>query len=205
VTILVLDLDGVVVRGHPQGGRWDKDIARDFGMSPEHLQTRFFQQHWREIEIGNADLFDVLARVWPQLECRGNPRTFVDYWFANDSLLDGDVLAEVDAWRAAGGTAYLATVQEHHRARYIWNDLKLSAHFDGMLYSAALGAKKPQAAFYERAHAKLPAASPADVLFLDDRQDNVDAANAFGWRGYLHRDVIDLRTALATCTPRHNL
>src|SRR5262245_26875197 len=67
VTVLVLDLDGVVVRGHPQGGRWDKDVARDFGMQPEHLQTRFFQKHWRRIEIGEADLFEVLEGVWPEL------------------------------------------------------------------------------------------------------------------------------------------
>lgn len=197
MTVLVLDLDGVVVRGHPQGGRWDKDIARDFGMKPEHLQTRFFQKHWRRIEIGEADLYEVLESVWPELECRGDARAFVDYWFANDSRIDAEVIALVDAWRARGGAAYLATVQEHHRARYLWDVLKLGEHFDGMLYSAALGAKKPHAEFFTRALARLPVQTAGDVLFLDDRQDNVDAATAAGWRAYLFASADDLRRVLA--------
>lgn len=196
MTVLVLDLDGVVVVGHPEGGRWDKDVQRDFGLKPEHLQQRFFQAHWKRIEIGEADLFDVLGEVWPTLECRGDPHAFVEYWFANDSRLDSDVLAEVDAWRAGGRKAYLATVQEHHRAKYIWETLALRDHFDGMLYSAALGAKKPHAAFFERALAKLPGVAAQDIVFLDDRQDNVDTAAACGWRAHLHRDVEDLRRAL---------
>jgi putative hydrolase of the HAD superfamily len=200
VTVLVLDLDGVVVLGHPDGGRWDKDIARDLGMEPELLQTRFFQPHWCRIEIGEADLFETLAAMWPELECGGEPRAFVDYWFAKDSLLDTDVLAQVNAWRANGGKAYLATVQEHHRAGYIWETLGLAAHFDGMLYSAALGAKKPHAAFFERAQAKLPVTSPDEILFLDDRIENVEAARTQGWRAFRHNGPDDLRDAIAACS-----
>lgn len=197
MTVLVLDLDGVVVRGHPQGGRWDKDVARDFGMQPEHLQTRFFQKHWRRIEIGEADLFEVLEGVWPELESRGDARSFVDYWFANDSRIDAEVIALVDGWRAGGGAAYLATVQEHHRARYVWETLELREHFDGMLYSAALGAKKPNTEFFTRALPKLPVKSPGEILFLDDRQDNVDGAASAGWRAHLFETAEDLRRALA--------
>src|SRR5689334_20116876 len=129
MTVLVLDVDGVVVVGHPEGGRWDKNVERDFGLQPAHLQTRFFQPHWKRIEIGEADLFDVLDKVWLVLECRGTPRAFVDYWFAHDSRLDTAVIAEVDAFRVSGGKAYLATAQEHHRAKYIWKTLGLFAHF----------------------------------------------------------------------------
>lgn len=197
MTVLALDLDGVVILGHPEGGRWDKHIERDLGVNPQHLQQRFFQAHWRRIEIGEADLFDVLADVWPELECSANARAFVDYWFANDSRLDAAVLTEVDAFRANGGKAYLATVQEHHRAKYIWDVLKLRDRFDGLIYSAALGAKKPQPEFFTRALTKLPVTSPDEIVFLDDRSDNVAAANAAGWRAHLHRDVEDLRRALA--------
>jgi putative hydrolase of the HAD superfamily len=197
VTVLVLDLDGVVVRGHPEGGRWDKDIARDFGLEPRLLQTRFFQRHWSRIEIGEADLYTVLEAVWPELDCRGDARSFIDYWFANDSRLDAEVIALVDQWRADGRKAYLATVQEHHRARYVWEKLRLSQHFDGMLYSAALGAKKPHPEFFARAYQELPVGAPGDILFLDDRQDNVDVANAAGWRAHLHTSAEDLRRAIA--------
>jgi len=196
MAVLVLDCDGVVVRGHRDGGRWDRNLQRDLGIDATALQERFFKPHWRAIALGGADMREVLARVWPALGSAASADEFVDYWFANDAMLDDDVLAEVDAWRASGGKAYLGTVQEHHRARYLWNTLGLEAHFDAIHYSAGLGATKPDAAFYERLHAKLPVATRSDVIFLDDALPNVDAAKASGWRATHFRGADDLRAAL---------
>lgn len=196
MTILVLDLDGVVVLGHPEGGRWDKNIERDLQIAPVRL-GHFFKSHFSTIALGESDLFETLARVWPEFECTGDFRAFVDYWFAKDSRLDDDVLAQVDAWRSRGGKAYLATVQEHHRARHVWHELGLSAHFDAIHYSAALGAKKPDRAFYERAMAKLPVTSPDEIVFLDDAPQNVEGAGSAGWRAFHYASPDDLRRALA--------
>ena len=125
------------------------------------------------------------------------PRGFVEYWFAKDSRVDRDVLAVIDDWRAGGGKAYLATVQEHHRAWHVWDKIGHKRHFDGMHHSAALGAAKPDPEFYRRAHAKVPVTAPGEVLFLDDRLDNVEAAAAFGWRARHYRGIDDLRRALS--------
>ena len=198
MTVLVLDCDGVVLSGHPEGGRWDKHLKRDFGVEPERLQSLFFRRHWGRVEIGEADLFDMLDRVWPELGSPGDPRALVDYWFASGAAKDAAVLAQVDVWRAAGGKAFLGTTQEHHRAKYIWETVGLKNHFDGLLYSAELGAKKPDAEYYARAHARLPVASRDEVVFLDDLIGNVDAANAFGWRAYHFRSASDLRRALSS-------
>ncbi len=89
MTVLVLDLDGVVVRGHPEGGRWDKNLERDLGIDTALVQEKFFQPHFRKIAIGEADLFETLDRVWPELGCKVSARDFVDYWFAMDSLPQG--------------------------------------------------------------------------------------------------------------------
>ena len=197
MTVLVLDLDGVVVRGHPEGGRWDKHIERDLGLKPDILQNRFFRPHFQKIVTGQADLLETLERIWPELECPATPRALIDYWFAADSALDADVLAQVDAWRARWRKAYLGTVQEHHRARYLMQTLGLARHFDDILYAAALGAAKPDPLFYERAQARLRVSSPADVLFFDDFVKNVDAAKQFGWRAWHFKEAADLRAGLA--------
>ncbi len=196
MTVLVLDCDGVVLTGHPDGGRWDKHLARDFGIEAAALQERFFKPHWKAIAHGETDMREVLARVWPELGSAASADAFVDYWFSNDATVDNDVLEQVDAWRAGGGKAYLATVQEHHRARYLRDTLGLGRHFDAIHYSAALGATKPDATFYERVQTKLPIAVPSDVIFLDDQVRNVDAANAHGWRATHFRSADDLRAAL---------
>jgi putative hydrolase of the HAD superfamily len=172
MAVLVLDVDGVVIRGHRDGGRWDKNLERDLGIAPAALQENFFRPHWRGIATGDADMRAVLDLVWPQMGCPASAADFVDYWFEADSAVDGAVLALVDAWRAAGNFAALATVQEHGRADYIWRTLGLKAHFDDLLYSAALGAAKPDAQFYARAFAELPARTPGEILFLDDHLPN---------------------------------
>lgn len=199
--ILVLDLDGVVVLGHPDGGRWDKDLERDLNIAPAAMQMQFFNPHFHDVVTGRADMIEVLERIWPTLGHETTVREFVDYWFAKDSRIDSDVLSQVDVWRANGGKAFLATVQERHRARYVWESLGLSRHFQGIIYSADIGAVKPDTEFYARAQAMLPNCAPKDVLFFDDKPANVDAANAFGWKATLHRSAEDLRAALMSVEP----
>lgn len=196
--VLALDVDGVVVLGHPEGGRWYRHLARDLGIDPVRLQQYFFEPHWHRIEIGEADLFDVLREAWPRVETDATPESFVAYWFAQDSRLNVELLPAVDDWRASGGRAFLATVQEHHRARYLWTTLGLSTRFDGMLYSAALGAKKPQPDFFARAMERLPVQSADEVVLLDDLPLNVEAARRFGWRAYLYTAPGDLTRALGS-------
>lgn len=197
MTVLVLDLDGVVVLGHPEGGHWQKHLLRDLGLEPERLQEAFFRSFWASCVLGERDLFEALDEAWPQLGWSGTQQMLVEYWFETDSRLDGEVLAEVDAWRSRGGKAFLATVQEHHRARHVWEVLGLRGRFDGLIHSAALGARKPDRAFFEHATSRLPVAAPGEVLFLDDSPANVEAARSFGWQAHRHDGPEDLRRAIA--------
>jgi HAD superfamily hydrolase (TIGR01509 family) len=66
-----------------------------------------------------------------------------------------------------------------------------------MLYSAELGARKSERAFFEKARARLPARSADEILFLDDAPANVETARSAGWRAFLHREPDDLRRAIA--------
>ena len=197
MTVLVLDVDGVVLLGHPDGGRWDRNLERDLGIAPESLQEKFFRRHWHGIATGAADMLPVLESIWHELACSASPRAFVEYWFACDSKLNDKLLAEIDAWRTQRNKVFLATVQEHLRAKHLWETLGLNRRFDGLHYSAALGAVKPDAAFYERVQSRLPVNSSGEVVFLDDSIRNVEAAAEFGWRARHFSNVSDLRQALA--------
>lgn len=108
----------------------------------------------------------------------------IRYWFENDAHLDQGLLAQHAPIRAGGVNIHLATVQEHERARYIWDDLALKRHFDGMHYAAELGSAKPEARFYRVAAARSGFA-PGEIFFIDDKQTNVDAARAEGWSAAL--------------------
>jgi putative hydrolase of the HAD superfamily len=67
--------------------------------------------------------------------------------------------------------------------------------FDVLVWSYQLRIAKPDPAIYRYALAKL-AVEPGETLFIDDRQENVDAATALGMKGIVFSTVEQLRADL---------
>lgn len=178
----MVDVDGVVVT--PRPGGWAAEMAADLGLAPDLLQERFFRPHWPEVVVGRAGLHERLAPVLAEHAPHLTTQALAAYWFARDAELNASLLAETDALRAGGLAVHLATVQEHERAAYLWETLGLKARFDAMHYSAALGARKPEPAFYAAIEARTGFA-PREMLLVDDTLANVEAARAAGWRAEL--------------------
>jgi putative hydrolase of the HAD superfamily len=179
---LMLDVDGVVVTGRPEDGRsWATDIERDLGISPEKLHSLFFAPHWAGIVTGEKNLADVLAACLPALATALSVQEFTDYWFEKDSRLDEGVLAECGGLRKNGIRIFLATNQEHMRATFLMETLRLRDHVDGIIYSAQVKARKPQRAFFDAAEQR-SGARPEELVLVDDTIANVEAARAASWR-----------------------
>jgi putative hydrolase of the HAD superfamily len=181
VRVLMLDVDGVLLRGRPaDGARWDAGLEADLGVSPAALHEVFFAPHWEEIVAGRAGLMERLGPALAGIAPGVSAARLVEYWFAQDSRVDAAVLAEVAALRAAGVAVHLATNQEHLRAA--WLRERFAGLVDGVQYSAALGVRKPEPAFFARAAA---AVGNGGLMLVDDSAANVAAARAAGWRAAL--------------------
>ncbi|WP_339114103.1 HAD-IA family hydrolase [Thioclava sp. GXIMD2076] len=189
---LMLDVDGVIVT-HRKGGAWTDGLAQDMGIHPDRLKALLFRQHWEDIVTGRADLHEVLEAVLPHLTRSPDARAFMEYWFSHDTYLDQAVLAACDTLRRRGCRIYLATNQEHHRARHLMHDKGLADHVDGMVYSAALGLRKPEAGFFSLA-AQQVGCPPDGLLLVDDTRANVTAARRAGWKACHWRPDRDLVT-----------
>ncbi|CAL1690960.1 hypothetical protein MMB232_01094 [Brevundimonas subvibrioides] len=192
--ILMVDVDGVVVRPtNPLG--WSADIERDLGIPAAALQSRFFQVHWADVIHGRAGLRErlggVLAEIAPHVSCE----TLIRYWFQGDADLDANLLTQIAKVRATGVAVHLATVQEHERAAWLWNDLGLRDHFDDMHYAADLGASKPSQAFYAAVEQRVGRRGSA-IAFVDDSERNVQAARERGWQAALWTSGASLPTLL---------
>ncbi|WP_297693831.1 HAD-IA family hydrolase [Phenylobacterium sp.] len=191
---LMVDVDGVIVV--PRAGGWGVDLERDLGLSVAALQRHFFQPHWADVVLGRAGLHERLAPVLAEHAPHLTSQDLAAYWFAHDATLDHKLLDELAALRAGGLRIQLATVQEHLRAEHLWTDLGLRERFDDLHYSADYGCGKPDPAFFQ-AVARRTGHAPGELLLLDDKFANVQAARAAGWLGALWDGTESLATALA--------
>ena len=182
MTCLMLDVDGVLVTGRPEDGRfWAEDVERDLGVSIGDLRQHLFTASWVEIVEGRMDLAAALTDCLPRFAPHLTADEMMKYWFAKDARIDETVLADVHRLRAKGIAVHLATNQEHHRARHLMDRLGLGRQVDGMIHSAALGTRKPKVAFFEAAAAHVGMV-PSRIVLVDDTLANVEGARTAGWR-----------------------
>ena len=197
--VLVLDIDGVVSLAQPGGPQpWNADLQRDWGFGSDDLVRDFFRKDWLEVVRGRLDLYVALHEYFEGRGLADRLEEFVAYWFEKDAAIDRELLAMTDAWRQrTGGRVFAATNQEHHRAAYLRDQQGLGAHFDEIIYSAALGVCKPDRVFFTTAQARMGVSVAQSILFVDDSTANVDGARMAGWRAMLYRDRDSLGRALA--------
>lgn len=67
--------------------------------------------------------------------------------------------------------------------------------FDGVYASCVMGWAKPEAEFYTHIIKKEEIDS-SQILFIDDLEENCEAAQNLGMRAFLFKDVVELRWAL---------
>jgi putative hydrolase of the HAD superfamily len=125
----------------------------------------------------------------------------IRYWFTNDAHANDALLLELASIRSGGTQVHLATVQEHERARFLWNDLRFRDHFDDIHYAAELGCSKPAAAFYRKIEDRT-GFLPSELILIDDRLANVEGAIASGWSAALWTPGRTLRSLLTAAVRR---
>jgi len=90
-----------------------------------------------------------------------------------------DVMSVVLSLQHAGVVCHIASNQQAGRARHMSEVLNYRTLFTREFYSCSLGVAKPDIAFFERVLHALDLRGN-NVLFLDDRQENVEAARRAG-------------------------
>lgn len=138
-----------------------------------------------------------------------------DYWGLvaghryDDGLLEQVVAADVDSWAATNPALvdWIRTLKQaglrvgilSNMPREHWLDYERRhdwlALCDHVTVSWERGAAKPERAIYLHSLAGL-GLEPDEAVFVDDREDNVGAADALGLHGILFTDVTALRDEL---------
>lgn len=128
---------------------------------------------------GDIDFFVEFSRLAQQHGVDVSPDDLFPLMWRS-IVLDQESMRLVDALKAAGYGVHLGTNQEHHRGRFMRETLGLDESLFGVaVYSCEIGLAKPDPAYFEKAVAMIGA--PAEqVLFVDDKQENVEGARTAG-------------------------
>lgn len=195
---VLCDIDGVIrffntsevtrlerAAGLPEG------TTAAVGFAPENDLPLLLGTITRE-EWADSIVRGLLPRVAPY-EAEALARAFS----TADFRVDGTV---VDLLRQVREHCPLVLVS--NATRWLDDDLARLGLTDlahSVVNSSLVGVAKPDRRIYEIA-AERAGVAPDRCLFVDDRQENVDAAVALGMTGVLHRAAADLRTALLPIT-----
>jgi len=82
-----------------------------------------------------------------------------------------------------------------HARRFVQQFADTLRHFDALVLSHEIGARKPAQAFFEQV-VRAASCPPERCVFVDDLPANVAGARACGLKGIVYTDIESLQTAL---------
>lgn len=193
--VVLFDMFGVIARHQSEDGK-ERLAAIAGGPAPA-----FWDAYWGLRQ--SYDRGDVTgAAYWRQVaDALGADfddariARLVEADLASWSAVDATMVALLDELAAAGQPiALLSNIPEelaaHYEERHSW--LKL---FQVRAFSCRIGHAKPEPGAYRWCLDAL-GVDPGRVLFVDDREDNIRAAEAVGVRGHLFTTPARLREVL---------
>ncbi len=190
----VFDLGGVVldIAMANVPVRWARLTGRDAGTLTERLMT---DTHYRRLERGQMSLEEYHEHLCRLLDA---PLTFEQFYDGWNAIYDGVMPGMESLLRSIRPHVRLIALTNTNAGHAeVWKPkyAELMDVFERIFCSHELGARKPEPASYQAVLDYL--ALPAGRLgFFDDREDNVQAAEAMGIRGVVFRTADDARRAL---------
>lgn len=210
IKVALFDVDGIFLtrREYPS-----VTFSREYSV-PMDLVNEFFMGGFEECKFGRADIRETVAPYLVKWNWQGTVEDFLEYWFKTDSNIVPEALALVDKLRASGIKCFMASRQEKYRMNYIINELDLGLkhlqanvrptnpkiglgkHFDGSFCSCDIGVDKNNPKFFERVMEKLETVRPEEIIFFDDKQENVETAKSVGINAYFYEGVDTIKNSL---------
>jgi putative hydrolase of the HAD superfamily len=181
VEAILFDADGVVQR--PTADRqaqWRALVGGvDEAVKPFKLDIFTVE---RPCHDGSGDFVSALRDVLAKWNCCGSVEDALRAWTAIH--VDQGVIDLIAKVRATGVPCHLATNQERYRARHMREVLGYGKAFDRLFISCEMGCSKPDPAYFGMIVQSLNVA-PDAILFIDDVEANVAAAETVGIRAEL--------------------
>jgi putative hydrolase of the HAD superfamily len=194
--VALFDADGVLVTPTEP---FSHTYSRERGLDSEHMGD-FFAGDFQLALRGKADVKDLITKHRDYWGWQDDPQGLLDKWFATEDHPNRQLLDYIQTLRANGLRCYLATDQEKHRQTYLQN-ITFKDTLDGVFASSEFGHVKREPAYFKKLIQKLtaimPGLKPAEIIYFDDAQKNIDSAKAAGITAYLYTDIDQVKQLFA--------
>lgn len=192
IEVILFDLGGVLI----ELGGVDAMMASS-GLDEAELWRRWLASPAvRDFESGRSDPADFSHAMIEEFELDTSPDEFIEAFTNWPRGPFAGAVALLESLRGSYHLACLSNTNHLHWARFE-RETRLLDALDSRFASHQIGRMKPDPAIYEYAIDAL-SIPPGKILFLDDNQVNVDAANAAGMNGVLARGIEDVATRLGS-------
>jgi putative hydrolase of the HAD superfamily len=170
-------------------------IARRSALSPVEVEQFFFHSPLLvDYESGRLTRQEFFERSQLATGFRGAMNEF-GYCFA-DIFTEIPPMIELHAGlRKRGLKTFIFSNTNDLAVEHIRRNFPFFRNFDGYIYSYEIGTMKPGVKIYESLE-KLAGRHGAEIVYLDDRLENVAGGAGRGWRAILHETPEKSRAAL---------
>ena len=185
ISNLILDIGNVICDWNPQGlagSSFDDPADQE-----EALRVTVRTQDWLALDRGDMTLADAVTRA--QARTHLDPKAIAsiyDNLCASLQPLQGSVDAMARA-RDKGVPMYILSNMQEHAWAHLKNTYECFSWCSGYVISCEAHLIKPDPAIYQYLCDKF-SVTPSSCLFIDDMQENIDAAIAFGMEGEQLKD-----------------
>lgn len=188
---LIFDIGNVICEWNP-----DALVKRLFetpAQQQEALRSVIHHPDWTELDRGVLDVEQALTRATSRsfLDEEALRRVYVE---TPVSLIpDASMVAAIRDLKARGYPLFTLSNMQRHSWHWLFPRYDFWSLFDGIVVSYEIHMVKPDRDIFEYTSGRF-GLDPADSLFLDDMQVNVDAAGRYGMQTIL---VSSIQQALA--------
>ncbi len=182
MNVLLLDADGVVLK---KGEYFSERFSREYNVPLEEVLV-FFKNVYGDCQAGTKDLKQELVPYLRQWNWEGSVDDFLDYWF-EDVEINTETMGAIQEFKQRGIPVYLASNNEHYRARAI--EAVLGDMLDGYFFSADLKVKKTSSEYFKKVAEDL-GVETSEMHFVDNDERNINAAKEAGLNARLFSDKV---------------
>jgi len=182
IKTILFDADGMLIITE----MFSVQYCKEFDVPYEEILP-FFENELGPCLIGQADLKEKVSPYLEKWKWNKSVEEFLEYWFESENHVDYRIIETIKELQEKGIRCCLVTNQEKYRTRFMREKMGFSKIFDKVFTSAEIGFKKPNLDFFKHIMEELGDLKE-EVVFWDDKEKNVRAAEEFGFKAFVYKD-----------------